>query len=75
MMINHYLRVALATAVCFIAVGTSAAQIVYTDITDQAGIALTPELVESLAWGDYDNDNDGDLDLVVTADAGQPTRL
>jgi hypothetical protein len=49
------------------------AQIVFTDVTEEAGIALTEWLTESVAWGDFDND--GDLDLVVTADMGEPNRL
>jgi hypothetical protein len=65
-MVHTALRVALATAVCVFAVGTASAQLVFTDITEQAGIALTGQLVESLAWGDYDND--GDEDLYLTAD-------
>ena len=51
-------------------VGASA-QVVFTDITDGSGVALTDALIESVAWGDFDND--GDLDLLVPADAGEPT--
>jgi hypothetical protein len=35
----------------------------FTDVTDDAGIALPGILTESLAWGDYDNDDDEDLYL------------
>ena len=38
---------------------------VFTDITAQAGVALNSDLVESIAWGDYDNDGDEDLFLAV----------
>ena len=37
----------------------------FTDISATAGIGLTSELTESLAWGDYDNDGDPDLYLTV----------
>ncbi len=40
-----------------------ASQVVFTDITGRAGIALTGVLIESVAWGDYDNDGDEDLYL------------
>jgi len=36
---------------------------VFTDITDTAGVAFTDTLIESLAWGDFDNDGDQDLYL------------
>ncbi len=39
------------------------AQLVFTDVTDQAGIALTDLLTESVAWGDFDDDGDEDLYL------------
>ena len=38
-------------------------QIVFTDVTATAGIAFNSAIVESLAWGDYDNDGDEDLFL------------
>jgi hypothetical protein len=41
------------------------AQVIFTDITEEAGISLTESLTESLAWGDYDNDGDEDLYLTV----------
>ena len=41
-------------------------QVIFTDITEEAGIALEDLLTESVAWGDYDND--GDEDLYMTAD-------
>ncbi|MCH8149449.1 MAG: CRTAC1 family protein [Planctomycetes bacterium] len=37
--------------------------VVFEDITDTAGIALTDVLTESVCWGDYDNDGDPDLYL------------
>jgi hypothetical protein len=43
----------------------ASAQIVFTDITAEAGIALEDALTESVAWGDYDNDGDEDLYLTV----------
>ena len=42
------------------------AQVIFTDVTEEAGIALEGSLTESVAWGDYDND--GDEDLYLTAD-------
>jgi len=39
------------------------AQIVFTDVTSTAGVAFNSAIVESLAWGDYDNDGDEDLFL------------
>lgn len=38
-------------------------QIVFTDVTATAGVAFNSFIVESLAWGDYDNDGDEDLFL------------
>ena len=43
----------------------ASAQIVFTDITAEAGIGLEESLTESVAWGDYDNDGDEDLYLTV----------
>jgi hypothetical protein len=40
--------------------------VVYTDITEVAGVGLQGKLTESLAWGDYDKD--GDEDLYLTSD-------
>lgn len=37
--------------------------IVFTDVTDSAGVASTGLLTESLAWGDFDGDGDEDLYL------------
>jgi len=45
--------------------------LVFTDVTAVAGVALSGELNESVAWGDYDND--GDQDLYLTVDG--PNRL
>ncbi len=41
------------------------AQLVFTDVTATAGVALPGDLTESVAWGDYDNDGDQDLYLTV----------
>ena len=41
------------------------AQVIFTDITEEAGIALEDLLTESVAWGDYDDDGDEDLYLTV----------
>ena len=65
------IAIAVLTAVCMPL--SAHAQVVFTDVTEEAGIALTDWLTESVAWGDYDND--GDLDLIVTADMNEPTRL
>lgn len=40
-------------------------QIAFTDVTATAGVAFNAEVVESLAWGDYDNDGDEDLFLSI----------
>ncbi len=40
--------------------------LVFTDVTESAGVGLSGVLTESLAWGDYDND--GDQDLYLTND-------
>ncbi|MEQ9426081.1 MAG: FG-GAP-like repeat-containing protein [Cyclobacteriaceae bacterium] len=37
----------------------------FTDVSSTAGIELSKELTESLAWGDYDNDGDEDLYLTL----------
>jgi hypothetical protein len=37
--------------------------LVFTDVTDVAGVALPGTLTESVAWGDYDGDGDPDLYL------------
>jgi enediyne biosynthesis protein E4 len=49
----------------FFMVAGAHAQVVFTDITEEAGVALTEWLTESAAWGDYDNDGDEDLYLTV----------
>ncbi len=41
-------------------------QLVFTDVTEEVGAAFTDQLIESVAWGDYDND--GDEDLYLTGD-------
>jgi hypothetical protein len=58
-------HIAIAVCVAFSMVNGAHAQIVFTDVTDEAGIALTEWLTESSAWGDYDNDGDEDLYLTV----------
>lgn len=65
--------IAIATLAAFLMVTGAHAQVVFTDITEEAGINLTEWLTESVAWGDFDND--GDLDFVVTADMNEPNRL
>jgi len=45
---------------------TAHAQVVFTDVTQEVGAAFTSQLIESVAWGDYDND--GDEDLYLTGD-------
>lgn len=57
---GHLVAVALTVA---LAASGSNAQVVFTDVSEQAGIGLTEWLTESVAWGDYDND--GDVDLYV----------
>ena len=58
-------HIAITAAVVFLMVADADAQIAFTDITEEAGIALTEWLTESVAWGDYDNDGDEDLYLTV----------
>jgi hypothetical protein len=66
-MMKSILHHAASTAVVVILAAVPAAsQVVFTDITEQAGVALTEVLIESVAWGDYDND--GDEDLYLTGD-------
>jgi len=50
------------------------AQLVFTDITDLAGVGLDDLLVESVAWGDYDNDGDEDPEVDMIHDIVEPTR-
>jgi len=57
---------ASTAAFVLLAAAPVASQVVFTDITEQAGVALTEVLIESVAWGDYDND--GDEDLYLTGD-------
>ena len=58
-------HIAITTFSTFLMVTGAHAQVVFTDITEEAGIALTEWLTESAAWGDYDNDGDEDLYLTV----------
>ena len=57
--------IAIATLAAFLMITGTHAQVVFTDITEEAGIDLTEWLTESVAWGDYDNDGDEDLYLTV----------
>jgi len=58
-------HIVITTFSAFLMVADAHAQVVFTDITEEAGIALTEGLTESAAWGDYDNDGDEDLYLTV----------
>ena len=58
-------HIAIIILVAFLMVTGAHAQVVFTDITEEAGIALEEWLTESVAWGDYDNDGDEDLYLTV----------
>ena len=58
------IAIAVLAAVCM--PPSAHAQVVFTDVTGEAGIALTDWLTESVAWGD--DDNDGDEDLYLTVD-------
>jgi len=60
-MISRLGHAAFAAVSVFLAAAPAASQVVFTDITERAGIALTGLLIESVAWGDYDNDLDFDL--------------
>ena len=55
----------VAAVTTVLATAGASAQIVFTDVTADAGIALEDSLTESVAWGDYDNDGDDDLYLTV----------
>ena len=58
-------HIAITTYSAFLMATGAHAQVVFTEITEEAGIALTEWLTESAAWGDYDNDGDEDLYLTV----------
>ncbi len=58
---------ALTVAASVLSVGATNAQIVFTDVTSEAGVALSNTLNESVAWGDVDNDGDSDLYLTNNA--------
>lgn len=58
-------RVVFSTLVAVLTAFGTESQIVFTDVTAEAGIALTGRLTESVAWGDYDDDGDEDLYLTV----------
>jgi len=58
-------HIAITTFSAFLMATGAHAQVVFTEITEEAGIALTEWLTESAAWGDYDNDGDEDLYLTV----------
>jgi len=59
-------RLVLAALLSIAGASPTGAQVVFTDVTEEAGIALVELLTESVAWGDYDND--GDEDLYLTSD-------
>jgi hypothetical protein len=56
----------LVTLMIVVLAVPAGAQVVFTDVTEEVGIALTDQLIESVAWGDYDDD--GDQDLYLTGD-------
>lgn len=58
---------ALTLAASLLVSGAANAQIVFTDVTSEAGVALSATLNESVAWGDVDNDGDSDLYLTNNA--------
>jgi hypothetical protein len=58
-------HIATTSVAAFLTVAFAHAQVSFTDITEEAGVALTEYLTESVAWGDYDNDGDEDLYLTV----------
>lgn len=61
-----YLASVAFTALTTVLMATDThAQVVFTDVTEAAGIGLAASLTESVAWGDYDNDGDEDLYLTV----------
>jgi len=66
MMNSRLIHAVSMSVLVFLAAAPAASQVVFTDITEQAGVALTGLLIESVAWGDYDND--GDEDLYLTGD-------
>ena len=58
-------HIATTTFIAILMVTVAHAQVVFTDVTEEAGVALTESLTESVAWGDYDDDGDEDLYLTV----------
>jgi len=58
-------HIAIISLAAFLMVTGAHAQVVFTDITEETGVALTEWLTESVAWGDYNNDGDEDLYLTV----------
>jgi len=61
-------HIAIIILAAFLMVTGAHAQVVFTDITEEAGIALEEWLTESVAWGDYDNDGDEDLYLTTSSE-------
>jgi len=58
-------HIAITVCAAFSTVNAAHAQIVFTDVTEEAGIALTEWFTKSADWGDYANDGDEDLYLTV----------
>jgi hypothetical protein len=61
----NFRRVILVVLTVVLTATAAQSQIVFTDITLEAGVGLDGWLTESVAWGDYDNDGDEDLYLTV----------
>lgn len=59
---NGLVAGALCTMLISVALGGET-EIIFTDMSEAAGVTLPDTLTESLAWGDYDNDGDEDLYL------------
>jgi hypothetical protein len=57
---------AIMAAAAGLGAGPPGTTLVFTDVTETAGVGMADELTESVAWGDYDDD--GDPDLYLTGD-------